>query len=251
VVRGDPGKAPTRWQIVLPPGWVALGPECGPGVERTWERRGWLVAPRLTTTSADLERWFLGSEAAPRDEEGEVGVPTLVCWRSGLEPLTVTYAPQQAWLMVCSLGLLLVGFALYQLARPKEAGRGVSTAWLMPALTALVLAGAVAGLLWPTALTAVLFGGEPGAAVLLVFAGFQWLLHERYRRQIVFLPSFSRGRNGSSLIRSTGSAKRTRTEPSTVDAPPYKGSSLWPAKDGGPAAPPGSHSSKSEPKGGA
>src|SRR5262249_37433233 len=153
-----------------------LGPETGPGVERTWVRQGWLLAPRLTTTSADLERWFLGTEPPARDEEGEGGVPTLVCWRSGLAPLSVTYAPQQAWLMVCSLGLLLIGFALYQLARPREPGRGLSTTWLMPALTALVLAGAVVGLLWPTALAAVLFGCEPGAAVLLVFAGVQWLL---------------------------------------------------------------------------
>jgi hypothetical protein len=119
----------------------------------------------------------------------------------------------------------------------------------MPAVMALVLAGAVAGLLWPTALAAVLFGCEPGAAVLLVFGGFQWLLYERYRRQVIFLPSFSRARNGSSLLRSTGSAKRTRAEPSTVDAPPYKGSSLWPAADSSPPAPPGSQARKPEPEG--
>jgi hypothetical protein len=248
-VRDDPGKTPARWQIGLPAGWVVLGPETGPGVERTWVRRGWLLAPRLTTTSADLERWFAGAEPPGRDEEGEGSTPTLVCWRSGLESLTVAYAPQQAWLMVCSLGLLLVGFALYLLARPREAGRGLSTAWLMPALTALVLAGAVVGLLWPTALAAVVFGCEPGAAVLLVFAGVQWLLHERYRRQIVFLPSFSRGHNGSSLLRATGSAQRPRGEPSTVDAPPYTGSSLWPTAEGGPAAPPGSGARRSEPQG--
>ena len=44
----------------------------------------------------------------------------------------------------------------------------------------------------------------------------QWLLHERYRRQIIFLPSFSRSRSGSSLSR----AEAARAgEPSTVDAP--------------------------------
>jgi hypothetical protein len=45
----------------------------------------------------------------------------------------------------------------------------------------------------------------------------QWLLHERYRRQIVFLPSFSRSRAGSSLLR--GGVQRPHGEPSTVDAP--------------------------------
>ncbi len=228
----DAGKTLTRWQIDLPSGWVVLGPEAGPGIERTWGPRGWLLAPRLTTTAADLERWFLGTEPVAHEEANDSGIPTLVCWRNGLEPLTITYAPQQAWLMVCSLGLLLVGFALYLLARPRAAGRGLSTAWLMPAVTALVLAGAVVGLLWPTTLAAVVFGCEPGAAVLVVFAGIQWLLHERYRRQIIFLPSFSHGRNGSSLIRPTGSSQR-RPEPTTVDAPPYKGSSQWPSAESG------------------
>jgi hypothetical protein len=250
VVRGDPGATPVRWQISLPAGWVPLGPEAGPGIGRTWAWHGWLFAPGLAVTSADLDRWFTGAES-PREEEGETIVPSLVCWRSGLEPLTVVYAPQQAWLMVCSLGLLLVGFALYLLARPRELGRGLSTAWLMPALTALVLAGAVVGLLWPTALSAVALGCEPGAAVLLAFAAVQWLLHVRYRRQIVFLPSFSRGRSGSSLLRPNGSAQRPRAEPSTVDAPPYTGSSLWPSGEAGPPAPPGSQARRPEPGGGA
>jgi hypothetical protein len=249
-VRGDPGTTPVRWQISLPAGWVALGPETGPGVGRTWARRGWLVTPVLAVSSADLERWFAGAEL-PREEEGEAVVPSLVCWRSGLEPLTVAYAPQQAWLMVCSLGLLLLGFALYLLARPGETGRGLSTAWLLPALMALVLAGSVVGLLWPTALSAVALGCEPGAAVLLAFAAVQWLLHVRYRRQIVFLPSFSRGRGGSSLLRPNGSAPRPRPEPSTVDAPPYQGSSLWPTGEAGPAAPPESSGRRPEPGGGA
>lgn len=249
-VRGDPGTTPVRWQISLPAGWVALGPETGPGVGRTWVRRGWLLTPALAVTSAEPERWFAGAEL-PREEQGEAVVPSLVCWRGGLEPLAVTYAPQQAWLMVCSLGLLLLGFALYLLARPKEIGRGLSTAWLLPAVMVLVLAGSVAGLLWPTALAAVALGCEPGAAVLLAFASVQWLLHVRYRRQIVFLPSFTRGRSGSSLLRPNGSAPRPRPEPSTVDAPPYKGSSLWPTGEAGPAAPPGSAGRHPEPGGGA
>jgi hypothetical protein len=247
-VRGTQGKTPVRWQILLPADWVVLGPECGPGVERTWGWRGWLVAPRLTATAADLERWFIGVETPSQKHTEEASVPTLVCWRSGLESLTVTYVPQQAWLMVCSLGLLLLGFALYLLARPRAPGQGLSTAWLMPALTALVLAGAVVGLLRPTLLAAVVFGGEPGAAVLLVFAGIQWLLHERYRRQIIFLPSFSRGSNGSSLLRrATGSAPRHRGEPSTVDAPPNAGSSLWPRAEAGPPAAPDTPARQAEP----
>jgi len=48
-------------------------------------------------------------------------------------------------------------------------------------------------------------------------------MHERYRRQIVFLPSFSRSRAGSSLVRKKSSPRPPNGEPSTVDAPPPAG----------------------------
>jgi hypothetical protein len=87
----------------------------------------------------------------------------------------------------------------------------------------VALAVAAAALRWPMALANVAYGCEPGAVVLVAFAAVQWLLHERYRRQVVFLPSFSRGRAGSSLLRA--GAQRPHGEPSTVDAPPRAGSS--------------------------
>jgi hypothetical protein len=230
VLRGDPGRVPTRWEVTVPANWVTVSPEGGPGSERVWGRRGWLLAPRLAVTSADLERWFAGTESAAvalgsparalvggTEESEPVIIPSLVCWQNGLAPIVLTHVPQQAWLMLCSLGLLLVGLLLYGLLRfDSPVG---TAAWFWAALVLLALAVAVAGLLWPAALAAVAYGCEPGAAVLLLFALVQWLLHERYRRQVVFLPSFSRVRSGSSLTRA-GSAPRPHGEPSTVDAPP-------------------------------
>jgi hypothetical protein len=57
--------------------------------------------------------------------------------------------------------------------------------------------------------------------VLVGISLVQWLLNERRRRQIVFLPSFRRSRGGSSLVRSTSSptSRPQAPEPSTVDAP--------------------------------
>jgi hypothetical protein len=78
--------------------------------------------------------------------------------------------------------------------------------------------GAVAlAFLWPDALPSVLYGCQPGVAVLAVLVGAQWLLHQRYRRQVVFLPGFKRLKPGSSLSR--GSSHNRPREPSTVDAP--------------------------------
>jgi hypothetical protein len=85
---------------------------------------------------------------------------------------------------------------------------------------------AAAGLLfWPSALGAVIYGCEPGLVVVLLVAAVQWALHQRYRRQLVFMPGFSRRKPGSSLTQPrepgrTGSHPPTRPrEPSTVDAP--------------------------------
>jgi hypothetical protein len=45
-----------------------------------------------------------------------------------------------------------------------------------------------------------------------------WVLQERYRRQLVFIPGFTRRQPGSSLLRTNSSARRPRDK-STVDAP--------------------------------
>jgi hypothetical protein len=46
----------------------------------------------------------------------------------------------------------------------------------------------------------------------------QWFFQRRYRRQVVFMPGFTRLATGSSLVKH-GSSHRPRAEPSTVDAP--------------------------------
>ncbi len=221
VLRGDPGRILTRWQVNLPAGWVVLGPEGGPGSEHVWGRRNWLLAPRLKQTSADLERWLVGADGAAAAEDGErASVPSLLCWRGGLEPLTVVHVPQQAWLLLCSLLVLLAGMGTWLFCRQEE-GKGAfrfGRVWLV--LSLLALGVVTASVFWPTAMAAVAFGIQPGLVVLLLACLVQVLMVERQRRQLVFLPSFTRNR-GSSLLRNKPSSARARPhgEPSTVDAP--------------------------------
>jgi hypothetical protein len=92
-----------------------------------------------------------------------------------------------------------------------------------PVVVLLGVAAALVGLLWPSILAVVFYGCQPGLLVLLLVFLFHWVLQRRYRRQVVFLPGFTRLKGGSSLIR--GSSNRNRGEPSTVDAPPPAGSS--------------------------
>jgi|GEM_PF-2011002 hypothetical protein len=198
--------APICWQVSLPPNRVLLAPESAPGVERIWTRRGWLL---LAAELSVPPEWRRDYESA-----------ALVCWQAPNVPIVLTHAPQLAWLLVCSLGLSVVGLGLYGGARVHGQEGSRLAAWFWPLLILFTLAIAIAVLFRPTLLFALIYGCEPGAVVLLAVVGVQWLMHQRYRRQIVFLPSFSRGRAGSSLIRKSPSPRPPSGEPSTVDAPP-------------------------------
>ena len=228
VLRGEPGRVLTRWQVTLPSGWVPLGPEGGAGTPRVWGRSGWLLVPRLGVSAGDMERWFAGNENVPPAPGSDAANPQLVCLRSGLDPLTVTHAPFKPWLASCSLAVLLIGLGMYFLARRAVQG---APGWFWAAFLLLTFGIGALWLFRPTALAALAYGGELGAVVLLVVAALLWLMHERQRRQIVFLPSFRRGRTGSSLVRANGSSTGPRPqpmpphgEPSTVDAPRPAGS---------------------------
>jgi hypothetical protein len=86
------------------------------------------------------------------------------------------------------------------------------------ALAVLGVCVSLTGMLWPELIPVVLYGCAPGALVLVLVIAVQWVLQRRYRRQVVFLPGFSRLAPGSSIIRS-GSSHRRR-DASTVDVPP-------------------------------
>jgi hypothetical protein len=200
---------------MAPPSWVLLGPEPGAGSPTVWGWRGWLLAPHPRQSTAELEAWFAGREAVA---EGPAPTPTLVLWRDGAVPVTLTHVPNKAWLVGCSLGLFVLGLLLWRLALSARVG----WAWLPGSV--VVLAGLAVVVLAPGLAGQIAHGAQPGVLVLGLFLLIQWLLHERYRRQIIFLPSFSRARSGSSLARAE--AARPNGEPSTVDAPPRSGSSV-------------------------
>ena len=93
--------------------------------------------------------------------------------------------------------------------------------WLL--LTLLAAGAMAARFFWPALFPMVLYGIQPGVAILLLVLGVHWVLQERYRRQLVFMPGFARMKPGSSVVRS-GSSNRPR-EASTVDAPATSGNS--------------------------
>ncbi len=216
---GWANRASVRWQIMLPPDWVPLAEDGEFPADQTWGWRGWLLAARPALSAGDLERWLAEADSRSGSEETENPIPpSVVIWSTDLAPLSLHHVPQQAWLLGCSLVVLLGGFFLY-LLRAR---------WFVFWATLLALGGSLValGLFFPGVLPALVYGCEPGMLALLAVLGLQWLLHQRYRRQVVFLPSFKRVRpSGSSLIHK-GSSSRPR-EPSTVDALPPISSGQW------------------------
>jgi hypothetical protein len=121
--------------------------------------------------------------------------------------MRIWHFPRQFWLLGCSALILAIGLVL-----------GLVSSriffWLM--VLVVVGIGIGVGLAWPALLPNLVYGGQPGLVVLVVILAIQWMLQERYRRQVVFMPGFTRLKSNSSLIRS--GAARSR-EPTTVDAP--------------------------------
>ena len=210
-LRGNIFPGRVRWKVGLPSDWVPIQVPGPVSVEQRWGFRGWLPAPRAAASAADLERWFTGSAEPPADEAATAGsrAAEVVCWQTQLGPLSVVHVPEQAWLLLCSLAFLLTGLALYLLtATPR---------WLAVAVAIVALVVLMTGVLWPTLLPVALYGSEPGIVVLALVLGFLWLRQQRYRRQLIFMPGFSRMAPGSSVVRTGGSSRLPR-EASTVDA---------------------------------
>jgi hypothetical protein len=210
--RGEVGY-PSRWSVTAPQTWVVLGPEPGPGSPLKWGRRQWLYAPSGGVSAAELEAWFSGGEAA----DGQAA-PSLAAWREGDEPLRLTCLPRQTWLLCCSLLVNVGGLLLTRLLLSGRPRRAV-LAWVL--LGMLGLAAMLLAVLLPGLAAQVAYGCEPGLLVLAPIVLLQWLLHERSRRKVIFLASFSKPRAGSSLSR----REPRPGEPSTVDAPQRVGGS--------------------------
>ncbi len=195
----------TRWRVELPAGRLPLYHSSAHAAEQPWQSVIWLRAPQPTASAEDLERWLLGTDAEVLAAEARWSYRFVQY--GDLTPLSLVSLPQQVWVLICSLLCLAVGVGLY--CYPPR--------WPLLWLGAIVAGLLLLGVLAPSLLVAILFGSQLGLAVLALLLGLLWIRQQRWRRQVVLLPTFTRGKAGSSLLRT--SALRSPREPSTVDAP--------------------------------
>jgi hypothetical protein len=203
LLRGDILYQQVRWQVELPASWVPLYHGGGYAAPQQWSWRGRLLVPRPKLI----------------DSQGGGDQPSMVCWQTEPGSLRVIHAPTQSWLLFCSLSFVALGLVLFLAPLSRKLFWSV--------LVILGLGVVAASVLEPTVASAVAFGCEPGAVVVLLVLGAQWLLQRRYRRRVAFMPGFTRLKPGSSLIRSNNS-HRPRGEPSTVDQAPVQGAGAVP-----------------------
>jgi hypothetical protein len=193
-----------RWQVTLPSNQMALAARGDAINEQQWRWRGWLPSLEPAVSRNDLELWLTGQESPEN-----AGDASLVCARTLLAPLRISRVSRAAWFLICSGVVLATGLGLYWRSPPPRA-------WLAILVAGLVTLAAAAW--WvPEFMPAVLYGALPGMALLAGLLVVQWFVHERYKRQLVFMPGFTRVKGGSSLLR-TSSIQR-HPEPSTIDAP--------------------------------
>ncbi|MBI2804998.1 MAG: hypothetical protein HYX68_08455 [Planctomycetes bacterium] len=176
-----------------------------------WNWQNGLLTPETHLASGELEAWVGAVEPWPTAPGTGFAFSEI-----SLRPETIYHLPREGWLLVCSGLFLVFSLGAYYSPLPRVAF------WLLVltfALSVLTL-----GVLLPTIMPPVLYGLQPGVLLFALFAVGHWLLEERERRQMVFHSGFSRGKPGSTMMR-TKSAKRPR-EASTVDEPDQSASAM-------------------------
>jgi hypothetical protein len=198
-----------RWQVACPAGWVPLLPGLGEDWDTKWEWQGGLLTPRPALSGTELEAWLHPRHAV--GDPSEELMSGMTCERASLVSLNIIQVWQPIWLMLCSLILVVVSLGLVIASASSSRHHGFL--WL--SIGGLGLIALLVAVFCPGMASAIIYGCEPGLVVLVAILSVQWWVQQRYRRQVVFLPGFTRLKTGSSIIR-TGIRS---PEPTTVDAP--------------------------------
>ena len=207
-LRGNVSVGETETQVIFEDdqAFLTLGPDRSAPVR--WDWQNWLFTPQSVSDSS------ISVNSAASGAMEQVRMNGAVVRTKGPVELRVLSASRGVWLFVCSGTMLTVLLLLNVIFVRRK--------WIAT-LLALLLAGGLfaVGVYWPSLLILILYGCQPGFVVLVPLALLQWLLQRRYRRQVVFLPGFTRLQTGSNLI-----VPGKRNEPSTIDAPEAKMGSL-------------------------
>ncbi|HEV3142246.1 MAG TPA: hypothetical protein VGZ47_00010 [Gemmataceae bacterium] len=213
LLRGSVSVGAMRWQVVWAQDLAFLVEDSSVRTESIWSFRRGLPERRPAFTTAQLENWFRnGTELDSTGDEGETPYGTTWDGRS-MNPAAfrLWLIPRTAWLLICSVTVLVLGLLLALLRR--------APALFWPAIAILLLALGTWSLIATESALTFLAASPPGWLVLALALGVLWWLQRRYQRKVVFLPGFSRSEPSSARAQ-IGNNSHRRTEPSTAEARP-------------------------------
>lgn len=189
------------WSVELPAGSLPLVFGADP-VETRWRWHFGRYAPAAGRSGAYLERWF--QAGAPADDEPAAGAPgdaaAVLVGQASPEPLRVHRVSAVWFVVLCSVGVLLLGLVLTRL--PAAA--------VGPAVVLLVAAAACAAVLAPQSAAQAAGAGQFGLAALVVALLGQAAVKWVYRRRVTHLPGFTRTRPEPSASAASASARTGR-----------------------------------------
>jgi hypothetical protein len=178
-LEGRARQGTTRWRWEAPAGALLLWHSSALRPEQDWHWFGWAVPPAPSSLGGEMGTWI--------DPDGEAArLPDLPAYgftqaaRGG--QLTVVQVPPLLWCGAGSLLVLTLGWLAWQ--------RMLATRWLWGGAAAALLLLLAFGS--ETLLLALAFAIQPGLVVLGGLILFHWLRQQRWKRQIVMLPGFTR-----------------------------------------------------------
>jgi len=216
VLQGNAVIGTLRWRVELPTGQVCIYHGPSAAGEQAWRWNGVLLPPLARRQAGEMASWLateLGSMAGST-EQASLSFSS----SGGLPQLWLVVVPAQAWMLGCSLLVLLVGLA--GLGRRSRTG--------VVLLLTVLLGLAALAVYSPELLLAFAAGAQPGLLALAVVLSILWVRRRRWQRRVLLLPSFARRKMGSTLQRPASSVHGPKPA-STIDAPATPDGSSPPA----------------------
>ena len=155
-----------------------------------------------------MERWIGSADRSPA--EAALGDDVTVGRQTGPGALRFVVIPRPLASLVASLVVVALGLAALRWGGPRT-GTVVAAGFV-----AVIAAAAV---VWPRLAAHLLAASQPGVAVFVCVLAVRWALQHRYRRRVLFLPSFTRTQPPASSAQRASINARSRVEPSTIDVP--------------------------------
>jgi hypothetical protein len=194
---------PARWQIGVAADVLLFDAGSDASFDWRWDWQRGLLTPRNAWAASE----------GPRGTAADRADAVLSTWQTVAAPLYFVAVPRPLALFLGSLSVIALGLAATRVSPIRRVvGAFVAGAGLI-----------CLAMIRPQNLAVLLYIVQPGVAVVVALIVGRWLARRRYRRRVLFLPTFAEtAANGSGVARNGNSDGRARQDSATTDAPAHQ-----------------------------